>query len=221
MYQWDFGSLWQFRSIIGIGFVYTLSYTVACIALGLLVGLLVGLGRLSSNPLISGPLRAFVEVFRCTPVLVQLVWFYYALPVLLGIEMSAGTAAMLSLALYGGAFYSEIIRGGIVSIDVGQSEAGWALGMTRVQLMKRVILPQAFKRMTPPLVNQSIMQLKNTSLLSVLAVPDLLYQGQIIAHETYRPLEIYTLVAVIYFVILLPATIWAKRLENRLSVQHG
>ena len=221
MYQWDFGSLWQFRSIIGIGFVYTLSYTIACIALGLLVGLLVGLGRLSANPLISGPLRAFVEVFRCTPVLVQLVWFYYALPVLLGIEMSAGTAAMLSLALYGGAFYSEIIRGGIVSIDVGQSEAGWALGMTRFQLMKRVILPQAFKRMTPPLVNQSIMQLKNTSLLSVLAVPDLLYQGQIIAHETYRPLEIYTLVAVIYFVILLPATIWAKRLENRLSVQHG
>ena len=93
--------------------------------------------------------------------------------------------------------------------------------MTRFQLMKRVILPQAFKRMTPPLVNQSIMQLKNTSLLSVLAVPDLLYQGQIIAHETYRPLEIYTLVAIIYFVILLPATIWAKRLENRLSVQHG
>ncbi|MFX8274264.1 cysteine ABC transporter permease, partial [Acinetobacter baumannii] len=80
------------------------------------------------------------------------------------------------------------------------------------QLMKRVILPQAFKRMTPPLVNQSIMQLKNTSLLSVLAVPDLLYQGQIIAHETYRPLEIYTLVAIIYFLILLPATIWAKRL---------
>ncbi|NUT62662.1 amino acid ABC transporter permease [Herbaspirillum sp. C9C3] len=221
MYQWDFGSLWQFRSIIGIGFVYTLSYTVACIALGLLVGLVVGLGRLSSNPFISAPLRAFVEVFRCTPVLVQLVWFYYALPVLLGIEMSAGMAAMLSLALYGGAFYSEIIRGGIVSIDVGQSEAGWALGMTRFQLMKRVILPQAFKRMTPPLVNQSIMQLKNTSLLSVLAVPDLLYQGQIIAHETYRPLEIYTLVAIIYFVILLPATIWAKRLENRLSVQHG
>ncbi|MCA1327007.1 amino acid ABC transporter permease [Herbaspirillum sp. alder98] len=221
MYQWDFGSLWQFRSIIGIGFAYTLSYTVAVIALGLLIGLLVGLGRLSSNPFISGPLRAYVEVFRCTPVLVQLVWFYYALPVLLGIEMSAGMAAALSLSLYGGAFYSEIIRGGIVSIDMGQSEAGWALGMTRLQLMRRVILPQAFKRMTPPLVNQSIMQLKNTSLLSVLAVPDLLYQGQIIAHETYRPLEIYTMVAIIYFLILLPATIWAKKLETRLSAQQG
>ena len=194
---------------------------MACIALGLLLGLLVGLGRLSSNPLISGPLRAYVELFRCTPVLVQLVWFYYALPVLAGIEMSAGSAALLALALYGGAFYSEIIRGGIISIDVGQTEAGSALGMTRLQLMRRVILPQAFKRMTPPLVSQSIMQLKNTSLLSVLAVPDLLYQGQIIAHETYRPLEIYTLVAVMYFLILLPATIWAKRLETRLNQQQG
>ena len=221
MYQWDFASLWQFRNVIAVGFGYTLAYTVACIALGLLLGLLVGLGRLSSNPLISGPLRAYVELFRCTPVLVQLVWFYYALPVLAGIEMSAGSAALLALALYGGAFYSEIIRGGIISIDVGQTEAGSALGMTRLQLMRRVILPQAFKRMTPPLVSQSIMQLKNTSLLSVLAVPDLLYQGQIIAHETYRPLEIYTLVAVMYFLILLPATIWAKRLETRLNQQQG
>lgn len=221
MYQWDFASLWQFRNIIAVGFGYTLAYTVACVALGLFLGLLVGLGRLSSNPLISGPLRAYVELFRCTPVLVQLVWFYYALPVLAGIEMSAGTAALVSLTLYGGAFYSEIIRGGIISIDVGQTEAGSALGMTRLQLMRRVILPQAFKRMTPPLVSQSIMQLKNTSLLSVLAVPDLLYQGQIIAHETYRPLEIYTLVAVMYFLILLPATIWAKRLETRLNQQQG
>ncbi len=221
MYHWDFGSLWQYRSIVAVGFGYTLAYTVACVLLGLLIGLAVGMGRLSANPLISGPLRAYVEVFRCTPVLVQLIWFYYALPVLVGIEMSAGMAAMLSLALYGGAFYSEIIRGGIVSIDSGQSEAGCALGMTRWQLMRRVILPQAFKRMTPPLVSQSIMQLKNTSLLSVLAVPDLLYQGQVLAHETYRPLEIYTLVAVIYFLMLLPATIWAKRLETRLSAQQG
>src|SRR5450830_1325775 len=203
MYQWDFAALWQFRNVIAVGFGYTLAYTIACVLLGLLLGLLVGLGRLSTNPFISGPLRAYVEVFRCTPVLVQLVWFYYALPVLVGIEMSAGTSALLALALYGGAFYSEIIRGGIVSIDIGQSEAGCALGMTR------------------PLVSQSIMQLKNTSLLSVLAVPDLLYQGQIIAHETYRPLEIYTMVAVIYFLILLPATIWAKRLENRLNAQQG
>src|SRR5450830_1093028 len=214
-------ALWKYRSLLLSGLAYTLGFTVICIALGLFVGLVTGLGRLSSNPLVVAPLRAYIELFRCTPVLVQLVWFYYALPVLAGIEMSAGTAALVSLTLYGGAFYSEIIRGGIVSIEIGQTEAGCALGMTRFQLMRRVILPQAFKRMTPPLVSQSIMQLKNTSLLSVLAVPDLLYQGQIIAHETYRPLEIYTMVAVIYFFILLPATIWAKRLETRLTLQQG
>ena len=212
-YEWDFTVLWQYRYVFGTGLLYTLFFTVVCVILGLLIGLVTGLGRLSHNPLITAPLRAYIEIFRCTPVLVQLVWFYYALPVLTGIEMSAMTAAAACLALYGGAFYSEIIRGGIISVDEGQTEAAKALGMTRLQLMRKVILPQAFKKMIPPLMNQSIMQLKNTSLLSVLAVPDLLYQGQVAAHDTYRPLEIYTFIAVTYFVVLLPITIWAKRLE--------
>ena len=212
-YEWDFGSLWKFRSLLLWGLVYTLGFTLICVVLGLLIGLTAGLGRLSPYPLLAAPLRAYVEVFRCTPVLVQLVWFYYALPVLTGIELSAPVAAGLCLSLYGGAFYSEIIRGGIIAVDVGQVEAAKALGMRHWQIMRRVVLPQAFKKMVPPLMNQSIMQLKNTSLLSVLAVPDLLYQGQVIAHEIYRPLETYTFVAVAYFVVLLPVTIWAKRLE--------
>lgn len=212
-YDWDFGVLWKYRSLLVSGLLYTLLFTVICVVLGLLIGLVTGLGRLSSNPLLTAPLRAYIEVFRCTPVLVQLVWFYYALPVLTGIEMSAVVAATLCLSLYGGAFYSEIVRGGIISIDAGQTEAAKALGMTRLQLLRRVILPQAFKKMVPPLMNQSIMQLKNTSLLSVLAVPDLLYQGQVIAHDTYRPLELYTFIAIAYFAVLLPITIWAKRME--------
>lgn len=212
-YDWDFAVLWKYRSLLLTGLLYTLVFTVICVILGLLVGLVTGLGRLSSNPVVTAPLRAYIEVFRCTPVLVQLVWFYYALPVLTGIEMSAMAAATVCLALYGGAFYSEIVRGGIISIDPGQTEAAKALGMTRFQLMRRIILPQAFKKMVPPLMNQSIMQLKNTSLLSVLAVPDLLYQGQVIAHDTYRPLEVYTFIALAYFAVLLPITIWAKRME--------
>ena len=212
-YDWDFGVLWKYRSLLLTGLMYTLIFTVVCVVLGLLVGLVTGLGRLSSNPMLTAPLRAYIEVFRCTPVLVQLVWFYYALPVLTGLEMSAMAAATVCLTLYGGAFYSEIVRGGIISIDAGQTEAAKALGMTRLQLLRRVILPQAFKKMVPPLMNQSIMQLKNTSLLSVLAVPDLLYQGQVIAHDTYRPLEIYTFIAITYFAVLLPITIWAKRME--------
>lgn len=212
-YDWDFAVLWKYRSLLISGLLYTLLFTVVCVVLGLLVGVVTGLGRLSTNPYITAPLRAYIEVFRCTPVLVQLVWFYYALPVLTGLELSATAAATLCLTLYGGAFYSEIVRGGIISIEAGQTEAGKALGMTRLQLLRRILLPQAFKKMVPPLMSQSIMQLKNTSLLSVLAVPDLLYQGQVIAHDTYRPLELYTFIAIAYFAVLLPITIWAKRME--------
>ncbi|HEY4065567.1 MAG TPA: amino acid ABC transporter permease [Burkholderiaceae bacterium] len=213
MYHWDFSILWTYRSLLVAGLGYTLLFTVICVVLGLFIGLVTSIGRLSSNPLITAPLRAYVELFRCTPVLVQLVWFYYALPVLTGIQISAVLASTLCLALYGGAFYSEIIRGGIISTDAGQIEAARALGMRRHQVMRRIVLPQAFKRMVPPLMSQSIMQLKNTSLLSVLAVPDLLYQGQVIAHETYRPLELYTFIAIAYFAVLLPVTMWAKKLE--------
>ena len=213
MYHWDFSVLWTYRTLLVAGLAYTLLFTVICVVLGLAVGLVTGVGRLSANRFITAPLRAYVELFRCTPVLVQLVWFYYALPVLTGVQISATLAATLCLSLYGGAFYSEIIRGGIISTDAGQIEAARALGMRRYQVLRRIVLPQALKRMVPPLMSQSIMQLKNTSLLSVLAVPDLLYQGQVIAHETYRPLELYTFIAIAYFAVLLPVTMWAKRLE--------
>jgi polar amino acid transport system permease protein len=213
VYHWDFGVLWTYRTLLISGLAYTLLFTAICVVLGLLIGLVTGVGRLSKSRFVTAPLRAYVELFRCTPVLVQLVWFYYALPVLTGIQISATVAATLCLALYGGAFYSEIIRGGIISSDAGQVEAARALGMRRFQILRRIVLPQALKRMVPPLMSQSIMQLKNTSLLSVLAVPDLLYQGQVVAHETYRPLELYTFIAVAYFAVLLPVTMWAKRLE--------
>ena len=217
MYQWDFSFIWSYRWLFVNGTLVTLAFTFGIVVLGLAVGLLAGLVRLSRIAPLRWLSQAYVEVFRCTPVLVQLVWFYYALPILSGIEMSATTAGVLALSLYGGAFYSEIVRGGIASIETGQTEAALALGMTPAQSMRRIVLPQALKRMVPPLMNQSIIQFKNTSLVSVLAVPDLLYQGQAVAHDTYRPLEIYTLVAVIYFVILFPLTLLVGRLERRLA----
>ena len=217
MYQWDFGILWGYRWLFVNGLWVTLAFTIAIVVLGLVVGLFSGLLRLSRFAPLRWFSQAYVEVFRCTPILVQLVWFYYALPILAGIEMTATTAAVLALSLYGGAFYAEIIRGGINSIEAGQSEAAFALGMTPSQAMRRIVLPQALKRMVPPLMNQSIIQLKNTSLVSVLAVPDLLYQGQAAAHDSYRPLEIYTLVAIIYFAVLFPLTLLVGRLEHRLA----
>ncbi|MDB5362003.1 MAG: ABC-type amino acid transport system, permease component [Rhodospirillales bacterium] len=217
MYQWDFGSLWAYRSLVGVGLGYTVGYTILCVTLGLIVGTAAGLGRLAKSRFATWPLIFYIEVFRCTPLLVQLVWFYYALPVLLDISMSPALAATLTLSLYGGAFYAEIVRAGVLSIDAGQWDAGKALGLSRLKLMRKIILPQALKRMLPPLMNQSIIQLKNTSLVSVLAVPDLLYQGQVVTAAIYRPLEVYTMVALIYFAVLFPLTLAVQGLERRLA----
>jgi polar amino acid transport system permease protein len=217
MYEWDFSALWEYRWLLLEGLGLTVSFTVAIVVGGLVIGLLAAMGLLSRFAPVRALALLFTEVFRCTPVLVQLIWFYYALPILAGVEMTPITASLLALSCYGGAFYAEIIRGGIVSIEAGQREAGGALGMTPMLTMRRIILPQAIRRMVPALMNQSIMQFKNTSLVSVLAVPDLVYQGQMIAHDSFRPLETYSAVAVAYFVILFPLTLIVRYREKK----HG
>jgi polar amino acid transport system permease protein len=216
-YEWDFGFLWTYSRLFGVGVAYTIGFTILTVFAGLSIGALLAAGRLARYKVISLPATALMEVFRCTPVLVQLIWCYYALPVVLGIELSPGMASFVTLSLYGGAFYAEVIRGGIISIDLGQWDAGRALGLRPILLLRLIIWPQAMKRMLPPLVNQSILQLKNTSLLSVVAVPDLLYQGQLITSATYRPLETYTTIGLIYFAILFPLTRFASQLEKRMT----
>jgi polar amino acid transport system permease protein len=216
-YQWDFVFLLHYAPLFWRGTLVTLAYTAGTIALGLIIGLCVGIGRLSRSRLLNIPLVAFIELFRCTPLLVQIVWFYYALPVLLGIQIPATIAAVMTLSCYTGAFYAEIFRGGIVSIEQGQWDAARALGLRRWPVMRRVILPQAVRRMIPPFVNQSITQLKNTSLVSTIAVPDLLYNGTLVTADTYRPLEVYTVVALIYFALLFPSTLLAQAYERRLA----
>lgn len=217
-YSWDFSFLWTYRGIIAIGLGYTVAYAVGTILLGLVIGFCVGIARLSTSRIVNYPLIFYVEAFRCTPLLVQLIWFYYAFPVIIGLDIPAHIAATMTLSLYTGAFYAEIIRGGVGSIERGQWDAARAIGMRRAQVMRRVILPQAVKRMIPPLMNQSIMQLKNTSLVSTIAVSDLLYQGEMITAATYRPLEVYTMVAIIYFGVLFPLTLLAQLVERRLAV---
>lgn len=215
MYTWDFSVLWEYRWLFLQGLGLTVSFTVAIVIGGLALGMLAAMGLLSRWRVVRTIALMFTEVFRCTPVLVQLIWFYYALPILAGIEMTPITASIVALSCYGGAFYAEIIRGGIVSIEPGQREAGTALGLNPAQNMVWIILPQALRRMVPALMNQSIMQFKNTSLVSVLAVPDLVYQGQMVAHDSFRPLETYTAVALAYFVILFPLTLIVRYREKK------
>jgi len=216
-YAWDFSFLWHYRILILWGLGVTIAYTIGTILLGFALGLVVGLLRLSRSRLLTLPLVAYVEIFRCTPLLVQIIWFYYALPVVLGIDIPATAAATLVLSLYTGAFYAEIVRGGVESMERGQWDAARAVGLKQLQALRLVILPQAFRRMIPPFMNQSIIQLKNTSLVSTIAVADLLYQGEMITAATYRPLEVYTMVAMLYFAVLFPLTLAAQYVERRLA----
>ena len=216
-YHWDLSMVLadsaRWWSAAGV----TLLYSFATVVGGIVIGVICGLALLSRRRWLTLPLEAYVEVFRCTPLLVQIVWFYYALPILLNFSLPAWLAAGLGLTLYMGAFCTEIFRAGVMSIGRGQWQAGRALGMTHLRLLRRIVLPQAVRRMVPPLVNQSITQLKNTALLYVVAVPDLMYTGSIVTAETFRPLEVYTSVAAMYFVMLYPLTLFAKRLEVRVD----
>jgi polar amino acid transport system permease protein len=213
-YVWDFAILGKYSHLFWLGVGWTLAYTIATIAIGTAIGLAVGILRLGRLPVIDWLLLAYIELFRCTPLLVQIIWFYYALPVIIGINIPAHLAAISVLSLYGGAFYAEIVRGSIESVARGQWDAARALGLRPAQVLRMVILPQALKPMLAPYVNQSVTQLKNTSLVSIIAVPDLVYNATLINAETYRPLEVYTIVALIYFAILFPATLLARRFES-------
>ena len=220
MYAWDFAALKPYWGLIWQGLGVTVFYTVITVLAGLAIGLAAGILRTTAPRWVAIPLRGYIEVFRCTPLLVQLVWVYYALPVLIGVDMSATTACFLTLSLYAGSFYAEIFRGGIEAIDRGQWEAGQAIGMQQSRIFRRIILPQAVQVMIPALINQTIMQLKNTSLVSTVAVGDLLYQGSVITAASYRPLEVYTTIAVLYFIVLFPLTVVADQLEQRMGAHR-
>jgi polar amino acid transport system permease protein len=220
MYAWDFAALKPYWGLIWQGLLITVFYTVTTVIAGLVIGLVTGILRTTAPRPVTVPLRAYIEVFRCTPLLVQLVWVYYALPVLIGVDMTASAACFLTLSLYAGAFYAEIFRGGIEAVDRGQWEAARAIGMRRAKIFRRIVLPQAIQMMIPAFINQTVLQLKNTSLVSVVAVGDLLYQGSVITAASYRPLEVYTTIAVVYFAVLFPLTLAADRLEARMGMHR-
>lgn len=201
--------------ILAYGLLVTLKYTIYTCAIGLAIGLLVALLQLTPWPLARWTGRVWVEFFRNIPLLVLLMWTYYALPIFLQIQIGKETAGILGLGFYASGFYAEILRAGVQSIDRGQTDAAIALGMGYFQRMKRIILPQALRRMVPPLMGQTIMQLKNTTLLSVLTIPDLLYQAGYIASFTYRPMEVYTLIGAVFILMLFPLSALSRRFERK------
>lgn len=210
---WDFSSVFSNWYLLAIGLKNTIKLAVVCLVLGLFFGLFVGAARYSSRRILNWPATAFVEVFRNTPVLVQIMWFFFAFPIISPFDINAFTAAALGLTLNTVAFSSEIYRAGIQSIHKGQWEAAKALGMSYVQQMKRIILPQAIKRMVPAFMNRVVELVKMTSLASVIAYGELMHQAKTISTITFNPIEMYTSVALIFFVLIFPFTLLVQKLE--------
>jgi polar amino acid transport system permease protein len=197
--------------------VVTISYGVATIITGLVLGLALGLVLISRFTVARKAVQLFIGLFRCTPALIQIVWFYYAFPMALKINLPAWLAAGAGLTLYMAAFSAEIFRGGIQSIEKGQWNASRSLCMSHWQTMYHVILPQTFRRMTPAIVNQSIIQFKNTSLLSVVSVHDLMFTASALTASTFRPLEVLSFAALLYAALIWPMASVANRIERRLD----
>ena len=216
-YRWNFEPVFDNLDVLAVGAVGTLKMFALCAVLGLSLGLFVGLARRARRRWIYLLATAFVEFFRNTPVLVQILWFYFALPILLPFEISPLGAAALGISLNSAAFSAEIFRGGIQSIERGQWEAARALGMSEAQMMRRIVLPQALRRMLPALTNRGIEIFKMTTLASAVAYVELLQQGKLLASLHYNPIETYTVIAVIFFLCLLPLVQLTYALERRLK----
>jgi len=218
-YTWDFAIVARNFPVLLRGVLVTLELWAIAFPLGMAVGFVVSLARVSGKPWLNGPAIAYVEVFRNTPVLVQLIWFYYAFPIILGHQLGPISAAILGLTLNTSAYCAEIFRGGIQSIAAGQWEGARALGMSYSMAMRRVVLPQVGKRMLPAFTNRAIELAKVTSLASILTVHELMYQGRLLSSTYYRPLEILTVVALIYFILIYPGSYFSARLERKLGLR--
>jgi polar amino acid transport system permease protein len=217
-YEFQFDVVWQNLGFLLSGVELTVLVTAAALTSGSVVGLVIALARMSPRRWLQMPAVAYIEVFRNTPALIQLMWMYYCLPLLTGLEMSAVASATLALAMNGSAYIAEIVRGGIQGVDRGQVEAARTLGMSHAQTMRKIVLPQAFRRMIPPFVNESVSILKFSSLVSVLGVADLTYQAQVLSTTTFRPIEIFTFIALVYLVLCSALAYVARRLELRMAV---
>jgi glutamine transport system permease protein len=182
-----------------VGASVTLGFSIATIFFGSILGGIACFLTLSEKPILNKPARAYIQFIRGTPLLVQLLWIYYGMPLILGIALPAIVSGIIGMSLNAGAYISEIFRSGILAVEHGQYEAARSIGMSRAMTFRRIVAPQAFRIIVPPLANMFIGIVKDTSLVSVIAVSELVRRGQLLAASTFRTMEIFTGVAVIYF----------------------
>jgi polar amino acid transport system permease protein len=217
--DFDFTPVWQGWRDLLHGAVVTIEVTVGAIILACLIGLMIGLGRLDPRRwIIYGLCTAYVTFIRGTPLLVQLFIWFFGLPHF-GLNFSAFFCGIVGMGIYSGAYVSEIVRGAIKSIERGQMEAARSLGMPYRMAMREIVVPQALVRMIPPLGNEFIALIKNSSLVSLLTIADLMHEGQKIISTSYRSLEVYLAVALVYFVLTNLTGLGLRFIERRLSAE--
>jgi polar amino acid transport system permease protein len=205
---------WRYLAA-GLGITLLLSVlTVAC---SLVAGTLIALGRLYGPAWLRIILTFYIDSQRAIPVLVVLVWIYFALPVLIGVNFPPFWAALLALTLHISAYVAEIVRAGIGSVRAGQTQAGLVLGMSSRQVLTKIILPQAIIRMLPSIGSVVSITIKDTAIAAVIAVPELMKRAETVSGQTFRPMEVFTTVMIVYFLILFPTTRLIDRLYNRIS----
>jgi polar amino acid transport system permease protein len=216
-YEFQWNVVWDNLPFLMQGVWMTLGVTAVSITVAIILGLGIGLLRISHRRTLRGVAITYVEIFRNTPALVQLIWVYYCLPVLTGINLDPITSCMVALSVNGAAYVAEIFRAGIQAVPAGQAEAARSIGMSYPMAMRKVILPQAVRHMIPPFVNEAVSLLKYSSLVSVLGVADLTYQAQTLSTTTFRPIEIFTFIGVVYFFLCWAMSVSAQWLERRLK----
>ncbi|MBX2839206.1 MAG: amino acid ABC transporter permease [Gammaproteobacteria bacterium] len=199
------------------GLKYTLLLSLTAIVISVVLGLLIALPGLSENRFWRGVNRVYVEVVRAVPILVLILWVYYGLPIVMGIAVGVFWAGVIALALSDSAFEAEIFRAGIQSIDKGQLEASDSIGLGYIDRMRYIVLPQAIRRVLPPLGNQLVYMLKMSSLVSVIGMEELTRRANELVTSQYRPLEIYTVLVLEYLVLILVVSAGVRWLERRLS----
>ena len=198
------------------GLTMTVLMTFGSMAIAMVLGLVLALGRMSESRWIRLPVAVFVEIIRGSPLLLQLFYIYYVLP-MFGLRLSPVQAGLIGLGINYGAYLSEVFRSGINSVALGQQEAAEALGLGRAQTMRYVILPQAWRVALPPTGNYFISLFKDTALVSTISIAELLFQGQLIASESFKYMEIYSVIFAIYLIVSIPASMAIRRLEMHLS----
>jgi polar amino acid transport system permease protein len=219
-YQWDWHILFTHDSLVVLktGLKYTLLVSALSLVFGNIIGMIAALMRMSRTFPFTQIAYIYIDFFRTTPALVQLIWIFYVLPILTGIGLSPVTSGVIALSLNAGAFLAEVFRSGLQSIAKGQHDAAYVLGLPRYQTWVRIIFPQALRRVLPATGNVLIGLIKDSALLSIVAVPELTYQTQTYVANTFRPLELYSGLALAYFALTYPLSLATSALERRYKV---